>query len=976
MAQPDLFAQSDDPLFAGSAPRVCATASSTPFLDALVDAACRALDADARPDALMDALILVPNRRAVHALVDAFAARLGGAALLPAIRPLGDLGDEPDVWGDLAAQGAPAAIDPMRRRLELARLVRARDQAEGGVDDPVRALALADELCALMDSEASGEAVDWSRLRGLVSERAFAAHWERSAAFLDIIGAYWPRRLAEGGVMDPAQARSARLLSLAARWRAKPPSHPVIVAGSTGSIVATRVLMTVVARLPRGVVALPGLDVDLDERSWRAADAQHPQHALRETLKALGVARGDVRMLGGAADGDAAARGVLIREALAPAVTTADWRARLSEAGGPALAARGAQGLTLVEADNENAEAAAIALLLRQALEDGVSAALATPDAQLARRVAAKLARWGVQPEMSQGRLLSETPIGILLALAHALALDEACPVALLGLAKHPLTAFGREEIAALEHTLLRGPRRHRSLADLPDLATSSLHGVIDRLGAATAPLRALAGTERVSLGAAADAAAACVEAAARDGARVWSGVDGAAAARFIRTLIDHGDEIGALAPREAIRGFAALLAEQQTPPERGGDPRVAILGPLEARLSGRTLMILGGLNEGQWPSAPREGAFLSRPMRDAIGLASPDVRLGLAAHDFAQLANAPRVVLTRALRREGAPTVASRWVWRLKTLLRAAESEHLLDPTAENDPRAWAIALDRPQAVKRAAPPRPRLGAATFGRLSVTQVETLVRDPYAFYARRVLGLRKLDGVGIPPGYNVRGTAIHKAIERLDDAADAAALEALVEEELASWGFAPERRAAIHARARRAYVAFVEWMAARAQIVRSVHLEKKGELPLAAGALLTCKADRIDILPDGRATIVDYKTGTPPSHDQVRTGLAPQLLLEAAMTAHGVIETAPAAAAESLVYWRFGGAEPGAFVVDLKEDASIAAQAALANLEALLQRYRLGDSFLSKPHVQFLYRYGDYDQLARRSEWADQGEEE
>jgi ATP-dependent helicase/nuclease subunit B len=976
MAQDDLPARRDDPLFEGPAPRVRATAASTPFLTALVDAVCGALDAPGRGEALMEALILVPNRRGVAALVDAFAARLGGAALLPAIRPLGDLGDEPDVWGDLAAQGAPAAIDPMRRRLELARLIRARDQAEGGVDDPVRALAFADELCALLDSEAAGAPVDWSKLRGIVSARAFAAHWERSAAFLDIIAAYWPQRLAEGGVMDAAHARSARLEALAERWRARPPAGPVIVAGSTGSILATRTLMAVVARLPRGVVVLPGLDIDLDERSWEAADAQHPQFALKETLKALGVARREVRMIGTAADADAAARAVLIREALAPAQSTADWRARLADAGGAELAARGAKGLTLLEAENENAEASAIALLLREALEDGVSAALATPDAQLARRVAAKLARWGVQPEMSQGRLLEETPIGVLLSLAATLALDEACPVALLGLAKHPFTAFGPEEIAAFEHTNLRGPRRHRTLEELRALTPESLHGLVDRLADATAPLRALAAQETATLGETADATAACVEAAAHEGARVWRGAEGAAAARFIRTLIDHGAEIGALAPRDAVRAFAALLSEQQTPPERGGDPRIAILGPLEARLAGRSLMILAGLNEGVWPAAPREGAFLSRPMRDALGLPSPDMRLGLAAHDFAQLANAPRVVLTRSLRRDGAPTVASRWVWRLKTLLRAAESEHLLDPPADRDARAWAAALDRPAAITRAQPPRPTLATARFGRLAVTQVETLVRDPYAFYARRILGLKRLDGVGIAPGYNLRGTAVHKAIERLGERPDAAALEALIEEELASWGFPPEHRAAIHARARRAYEAFVAWMAARAAAARSVHRETEGVLPLAADAELFARADRIDILPDGRATIIDYKTGSPPSHDQVRTGLAPQLLLEAAMAARGAFEDMPAAPAESLVYWRFGGAEPGALVVDLKEDAAVAAQQALENLEALLQRYRLGAAFLSKPHVQFVYRYGDYDQLARRQEWADQGEEE
>jgi len=973
-----LFAGLSDTLFSGGSPRVRATAASTPFLAALVRAMIEALPAKDDPLALADALILVPNRRAVLALVDAFAEELGGAALLPAIRPLGDLGDEPDVWGELAAQGAPAAIDPMRRRLELARLIRARDEAEGGVDDPVRALAFADELCDLLDGAAAGAAIDWSKLGALVEERAFAAHWSRSAEFLRIIGEYWPQRLAQEGLSDSAQARSMRLLSLADLWRATPPSGPVVVAGSTGSILATRTLMGVVARLPRGVVVLPGLDADLDDRAWAEADEQHPQFALKETLAALGVARGDVAMLGGTGDSDAEARRVLIREALVPAATTADWRKRLDAAGGPALAARGVRGMTLIEADNENSEALAIALMLREALNDGVSAALATPDAQLARRVAAKLARWDVAPLMSQGRLLQETPIGVLLALLAQLALDEAEPVEALGLLKHPLVMEDGDAtaIVAFEHKALRGPRRFATLAALRAFATEKGLGValVDKLARITQPLRAL-GAE-TTLSAAADAIAAAAEAAHRAGARVWSGVDGAAASRFLRTLIEYGAEAGAVSPHDAIRAFTHLLSEQQTPPARGGDPRIAILGPLEARLGGRDLMILGSLNEGVWPSPPREGAFLSRPMREALGLPSPDARLGLAAHDFAQLANARRVVLTRSLRREGAPTVASRWLWRLKTLLRAGESEHLLEPAPERDARVWAAALDRPAKMMRATAPRPKLGAAAFKRLTVSDVETLVRDPYAYYGKRILGLRSLDGVGIAPGYNVRGTAVHDAIEKLGDRADAQELRALIETELTTWGFAPERRAAIHARAGRAYEAFVAWMVERAAVARSVHQEQDGLLPLQAGAELFCRADRIDILHDGRATIVDYKTGAPPTHAQVRTGLAPQLLLEAAINAHGRFETIPQAPAESLVYWHFGGASPGAHTVDLEKDAAVAAEEALQRLEALLQEYRLGRVFVSKPHVQFVYRYGDYDQLARRKEWADQGEEE
>jgi ATP-dependent helicase/nuclease subunit B len=117
------------------------------------------------------------------------------------------------------------------------------------------------------------------------------------------------------------------------------------------------------------------------------------------------------------------------------------------------------------------------------------------------------------------------------------------------------------------------------------------------------------------------------------------------------------------------------LMDGREVPPAMtAGDARVAIWGLLEARLQRRDLMILAGLNEGVWPAPPGEDPFLSRAMRAKLGLPSVDQRIGLAAHDFAQLANAPNVVLTRALRRDGSPTFASRWLWRLQTLVQGAQ--------------------------------------------------------------------------------------------------------------------------------------------------------------------------------------------------------------------------------------------------------------------------------------------------------------
>lgn len=957
-------------LLDGPAPRLRAAPASAPFLDVLAEAMIGALRRDDDPFALSDALVLLPNRRAARGLTDAFAKRLGGAALLPSIRPLGDLDEDPQVWGaDPIALNVPPAIEPTRQRMELAALIRRRDKAQGGAEDPARALALADELRKLLDSAAAAESVDWSKLSTLVEEIELARHWEASAQFLSIIAHYWPERLKLDGLTDPGARRSELLRALARDWSANPPTRPIIIAGSTGSMGATRALMRVVSSLPRGVVVLPGLDVDLDDESWDMIGDQHPQHALRETLKALGIARHDIPlMVGESASGRA--RRVLMREALAPAEKTADWLARLTAAGGAAFVKEGAEGLRLIEAATEDEEAMAVALLLREVLEDAErTAAFVTPDVALARRVEAKLVRWGVQPAVSHGRPLRETEAGALLALLCDLARDPSEPVALAALLKHPRVALAPDAAAraTLEHEALRGPRRHATLAELASLEklakSERALEIVTNIEAALAPLiDAMARTE-ITLAAFADAITATAENVAAGEA--WQSRDGENAADLLREAITHGGELGEMPSYAAPRVLMRLMDGREVPPPSGGDPRIAIWGPLEARLQRRDLMILGGLNEGVWPAPPGEDPFLSRAMRHKLGLPSIDQRIGLAAHDFAQLANAPKVVLTRALRRDGSPTLASRWLWRLQTLVQGAQAQ--LDSADEH--LKWARALDAPIEVRPTKIPRPRPPVGKrLKRLSVTQVETLIRDPYALYARRILGLEALRPIGALPGPAERGSAVHKAIERFEDGHDHSLLADLLDQELRHHGIRPERRAAERARLAVSVNALIAWFAERKALGAAIYRERKGVLEI-DGVELSGIADRIEIGP-GHVAILDFKTGVPATGKQVESGLAPQLSLEAAMLAAGKFEGVPAALTTELGYWRFGNAEPTPKPLDL--DAMAEAEKALSALRGLLARYAEADQpFLSKPRVQFIKPYAEYDHLARRKEWAD-----
>ena len=961
-------------LFDGPAPRLRAVGASMAFLDLIAEAMVDALYRADDPFALADALVLLPNRRATRGLVDAFASRLGGAALLPAIRPLGDLGEEADVWGaDPIAFDLPAPIDPTRQRMELAALVRARDSAAGGVEDPARALALADELGNVLDAAAAADEIHWERLPTLVEEAELAAHWQAQAAFLDIVARYWPQRLAAEGLADPSARRSMLLRALAREWTQNPPTRPIVIAGSTGSIAATRALMAAVARLPRGVVVLPGLDGDLDDESWDAVGDQHPQFALRETLKALGVARTRIALLG-VESAHRRARRLLVREALAPAEKTADWLARLESAGGADFVAAGANGVSLLEAVNEDEEAAAIALLLRQALETpGRTAALVTPDAGLARRVEAKLKRWDVSPAVSHGAPLRETQPGSLAALLCELARDPAEPVALAALLKHPRAIVGRDHAAVtqLEHLALRGARRHETLADLAaleGLASAPLaRELAARLAEALAPLCAVMAHKAITL---ADFANALAEAAENvAGEAMWRGFDGESVAGLLRDAIAHGAELGAMAPSAAPRVLLRLMQGKEALHASQSDGRIAIWGPLEARLQRRDLMILGGLNEGVWPAPAPQDPFLSRAMRERLGLPSLDQRIGLAAHDFAQLANAPELVLTRSLRRDGAPTLASRWLWRLQTLVKGAGKAL---PIAQA-PLDWARALDAPLAPRAAKPPRPKPpAAARLKRISVTQVETLIRDPYAIYARRILGLEALKPIGAQLGPAERGTAIHKAIERFGDGGDAQMLLELLDEELRKAGAPPPLRAAERVRLKQSALDYIAWLDAGRAGRAAVFIEAKAALTLPGGVVLSAMADRIEIGKSGDGVIVDFKTGSPPGKGEVETGLAPQMTLQAGLLARGAFTNVAAAKAEALIYWRFGGTSPGPAPVALKDGAHAAGEQALRNLEEMLAKYARADQpFLSSPKIKFAAKYHDYDHLARRKEWAD-----
>ena len=966
--------------------------SGVPFVDALAAGILSRLG-DA-PEDLARVTVLLPTRRACRSLREAFLRRRGEALLLPRLVPLGDLDEDElpladgDDGGLTGGGGAPTAIPRLRRQLLLTRLVMAFEKR---ARTPEQAALLALELARLLDQVQTAR-LSFDSLAALVPED-FAGHWQTTLEFLNIVTENWPKILADEGSIDPAARRNHVLAAQAEAWRARPPAHPVIAAGSTGTIPATADLLSVVARLPKGSVVLPGLDRDADGETWDAIKREptHPQHNMAVLLEHLGVEREKVNDWDGAGiEGSPLARAALITEALRPAQVTDAWRH------GKPPADEALAGLSRIDCPGPQEEAGVIALVLREALEtEGRTAALVTPDRGLARRVAAELLRWGIEIDDSAGRPLAETPPAAFLRMTARMVVDEFAPVPLLAALKHPLAAGGmatgqfRSRVRALEIAALRGPRAAAGIGGIRSALADNgaehdaLLAVLDE---ATRPfveaLRAKVPTFHRLLRAHVAMAEALAASDTETGpARLWAGDGGELLAEFVADLAEATDILPAVGAADYAVLLDVLMAGRVVRPRYGSHPRCHIWGLLEARLQHANVLVLGGLNEGTWPPEAAASPWMSRPMMEAFGLPLPERRVGLTAHDFAQAVAAPAVVLTRASRVEGTPTVPSRWLLRLENFLKGRGREDALAP--DKPWIDWFAALDAPppEGQRPVAPPAPKPPVDKRPRtLSVTRIETWIRDPYALYAERILGLEPLDPIDADPGAAERGTIVHKALERFqeahpgplpDDAFDKliAIGEAVFEELLAR----PGVRAFWWPRFRRMARWYVNFeRARRADGYETLAVEAKGRIEVPAPIapfVLTARADRIDGR-KGELAVIDYKTGLVPTWPQVKSGLVPQLPLEAAIAAAGGFEGVTGAAAVQLAYVSLsGGRELGQFKA-LEADVAATAEAALSGLARRIAAFDDAETpYLSRPRPMFESRYGTYDHLARVKEW-------
>lgn len=922
--------------------------------------------------ALADVLFLLPNRRAVKALADAFVRAEGlSPMLLPRMMPLGEAEeDELFLTGGGSKEylsGMFPAISGTERSLLFTKIIMSKPGDFGMEKMSLnQACFLAQELSGLIDL-AENEQLDFAGLANLVPDD-YAVHWQETLKFLKIITEFWPLILEERQVIDPVTRRNRLLEAQCDIWQHNRPEKRIVIAGTTATYPLMRKMVKTVLELPNGELWLSALDRKLDDESWAALDETHPQFELKQLLDYLDMPRELVTEALMPENGE---REAFASEVMRPARVTNRWL----EIGQKGFDETAWRGINLLNCGDLREEALAIALIMREVLETPEkTAALVTSDRNLARRVSAELERWDVMVDDSAGRPLSLTATGIFLRLT-AQATERESRLKLLALLKHPLLRMGQEaaDIRLRVRDLEKWWRKAGGQADVCEAFLQEVSGKLQELSSLLQGKKALF---KDLLACHIQTAELLAGTPQKSGEQIlWQGDDGEAAAQFIADLYENAEVLGEIETKEYGGLLDALMTGVNVRPKFGGHPRLKILGPIEARLNRFDVTIIGEVNEGVWPKTASSDPWMSRPMKKDFGFPLPEKAVGIAALDFFRLLCGEEVYLTRAERVQGTPMVKSRWWLRLETVLKALGqkvTDRELSPYGY-----WAKQLDKPATFISIKPPAPRPEVRLRpNALSASAIEKWMRDPYEIYARYILKLRRLEEVEEKLDFSDYGTIVHAVLQEFNnkypeqlpkDARDE--LIRLGEAYFAENKVAQETRAFWWPNFEKS----VDWFLQqekeyRPQIAR-VNTEVSGALTIkTAGRDFTLKAiaDRVDVTKDGKINIIDYKTGKARKVREVCTGKAPQLPIEGLIAEGGGFAGIPAREVEKLIYWQLGRQE-----TEISEDIKQVLQDNLEILREYISCFEFeSTAYVCQPNPKNIPEYSDYEHLARIKEWS------
>jgi ATP-dependent helicase/nuclease subunit B len=269
---------------------------------------------------------------------------------------------------------------------------------------------------------------------------------------------------------------------------------------------------------------------------------------------------------------------------------------------------------------------------------------------------------------------------------------------------------------------------------------------------------------------------------------------------------------------------------------------------------------------------------------------------------------------------------------------------------------------------------PRPAAGQRKVD-IRVTALDTLIGDPYQFYARHILGLVPLDPLDAEPTPAWQGSLAHRILQRWHS--EGGDVRAIAAEELRAMNAHPLMRGLWQPR----LFAALDWVTQTIAAMEGravIAVERKAEMTF-EGVRIYGRADRFDRLADGTIAVVDYKTGKPPSPAEVAKGYRLQLGVLGLMVEAGGVEGVTGVPS-AFEYWslaRKGGEDSFGYVKtpfpSRKGTFGLSPDEFLPETRRMLGEaihgWILGnEAFAAKPRPDYP-GYTDYDQLMRLDEW-------
>ncbi len=788
----------------------------------------------------------------------------------------------------------------------------------------------------------------------------------------------WRAELANLRTISWVEDEQQKLRNLLTKFQESNTKNPIIIAGSTGSIASVLRLMRGVLGLVNGSVVFSAPEIPEDVDYYNAIDVLHPLFGIK---KFFAETKPELKLWHGELTEQQKQKELLWLQLSIPADLSDRWIENK-------IIKSACEKPLVVQCDTISQEEALIEKILIDAKEQQKKKlAVISPDVNLRKRLAQYLSARAVVNRQYSGKNLREyASIQLIERILEYIA--KPCASSLVAILNHPWCSAGYDEQLVrnarswLEVRFLRKKNAFLGAEFLLEQVNTKATTEAEKIyGEWLAKIFQIIETEFADVESrnisflewleSLERAASSLSINVENTAQLWS--EGEEIKNYWQNFLRRANWFALMSIAEMRSFLAAIWSTiSLAAADKNIDENIAvwILSPVEARLLSFDLVILAHMNEGSWPVVAENGPWINRHGFLALGLDSPDRVVGQSWSDALFFIAGTECILTRSIKENGENKRASRIVQRLKILQTIAAVE-------KNDSVIlYQNYLSEKWQPKRLSEKKAEISVSYSKRpedLSATSLAQLLADPYGYYARYILRLRKLEDLDANLDGRDFGIILHKILEeiasKISDFSSAQKMKNLAYEILLREAkFIVSKPYWWWPRIERIVDWYSKYMRDNAEKIQDLLVEHKFEGQIFCGDLvykISARADRLEYFSNEKGRkLIDFKTGDAPSSGDVARGVAPQLAIIAWLIEQQKEKLLPAGELWRAEFWELKGSYP---VGDIKKiEAALDFQNTEAGIRSLLEYFSRDDAiYRAVPNPNIAPKYNDYEHLER-----------